>query len=149
MKMSPECGIIEAQSETGNGSPVASAIPPVEDQRKSIFSRKDTIMKKALILLSAILLIAVMAIPAFAEFDLEDFTLPESGVHFGFNGDAKADGDILTGELVGDPTFVEGRDGAIKDVLIDLIGIVIVLIIIRIVFTIYLKTKGRSEVVYT
>ena len=68
-------------------------------------------MKKALILLSAILLIAVMAIPAFAEFDLEDFTLPESGVHFGFNGDAKADGDILTGELVGDPTFVEGRDG--------------------------------------
>lgn len=45
--------------------------------------------------------------------------------------------------------FVEGRDGAIKDVLIDLIGIVIVLIIIRIVFTIYLKTKGRSEVVYT
>lgn len=45
--------------------------------------------------------------------------------------------------------FVEGRDGAIKDVLIDLIGIVIVLIIIRIVFTIYLKTKGRSEIVYT
>ena len=45
--------------------------------------------------------------------------------------------------------FVEGRDGAIKDVLIDLIGIVVVLIIIRIVFTIYLKTKGRSEVVYT
>ena len=44
--------------------------------------------------------------------------------------------------------FVDGRDGAIKDVLIDLIGIVIVLIIIRIVFTIYLKTKGRSEVVY-
>jgi len=45
--------------------------------------------------------------------------------------------------------FVDGRDGAIKDVLIDLIGIVIVLIIIRICFTIYLKTKGRSEVVYT
>ena len=45
--------------------------------------------------------------------------------------------------------FVEGRDGAIKDVLIDLIGIVVVLIIIRIVFTIYLKTKGRSEIVYT
>lgn len=45
--------------------------------------------------------------------------------------------------------FVDGRDGAIKDVLIDLIGIVIVLIIIRICFTIYLKTKGKSEVVYT
>ena len=45
--------------------------------------------------------------------------------------------------------FVDGRDGSIKDVLIDLIGIVIVLIIIRIAFTIYLKTKGKSEVVYT
>ena len=45
--------------------------------------------------------------------------------------------------------FVSGRDGTIKDVLIDLSGIVIILIIIRIVFTIYLKTKGRSEVVYT
>ena len=45
--------------------------------------------------------------------------------------------------------FVEGREGAIMDVLIDLIGIVIVLIIIRIAFTIYLKTKGRSEIVYT
>ena len=40
-------------------------------------------------------------------------------------------------------------DGSIKDVLIDLIGIVIVLIIIRIAFTIYLKTKGKSEIVYT
>ncbi|MBQ3859803.1 MAG: LamG domain-containing protein, partial [Clostridia bacterium] len=68
-------------------------------------------MKKVLTLLSVLLLIAALSIPAFAEFDLEDFTLPESGVHFGFNGDAKADGDILTGELVGDPTFVEGRDG--------------------------------------
>ena len=44
--------------------------------------------------------------------------------------------------------FVSGRDGAIKDVLIDLTGIITVLIIVRIVFTIYLKTKGRSEVVY-
>ena len=45
--------------------------------------------------------------------------------------------------------FVDGRDGSIRDVLIDLIGIVIVLIIIRIAFTIYLKTKGKSEIVYT
>ena len=45
--------------------------------------------------------------------------------------------------------FVDGRDGTIKDVLIDLIGIVVVLIIIRVAFTIYLKTKGKSEVVYT
>lgn len=45
--------------------------------------------------------------------------------------------------------FVNGRDGSIGDVLIDLIGIVLVLIIIRIVFTIYLKTKGKTEVVYT
>lgn len=45
--------------------------------------------------------------------------------------------------------FVSGRSGTIFNVLIDLIGIVIVLIIIRIAFTIYLKTKGRSEIVYT
>ena len=45
--------------------------------------------------------------------------------------------------------FVDGRDGSIKDVLIDLIGIIIVLIVIRVAFTIYLKSKGKSEVVYT
>ena len=45
--------------------------------------------------------------------------------------------------------FVPGRDGRIIDVLIDLIGIIVVLIIIRLGFTIYLKTKGRTEVVYT
>ena len=45
--------------------------------------------------------------------------------------------------------FVSGRDGTILDVMIDLIGIVIILILIRIIFTIYLKTKGRTEVVYT
>ena len=45
--------------------------------------------------------------------------------------------------------FVIGRDGSIMDVLVDLIGIVLVLIIIRVVFTIYLRTKGRSEIVYT
>ena len=45
--------------------------------------------------------------------------------------------------------FVSGRSGTIFNVLIDLIGIVIVLIIIRVIFTIYLKTKGRSEIVYT
>lgn len=45
--------------------------------------------------------------------------------------------------------FVTGRDGSIMDVLIDLIGIVIVLIIIRVIFTLYLKTRGRTEIVYT
>ena len=45
--------------------------------------------------------------------------------------------------------FVSGRAGTILDVLIDIIGIVLVLIFVRIIFTIYLKTKGRSEVVYT
>ncbi|MBQ4350208.1 MAG: hypothetical protein II768_03040, partial [Clostridia bacterium] len=68
-------------------------------------------MKKALILLSAVLLIAALAIPALAEFPLEDLTLPEGGLHFGFNGDAKDDSGAVVGELVGDPTFVEGRDG--------------------------------------
>lgn len=45
--------------------------------------------------------------------------------------------------------FVDGRDGSILDVLIDLIGIIFILIIVRVVFTIYMKTKGRSEVIYT
>ena len=45
--------------------------------------------------------------------------------------------------------FVIGRAGRIFNVLIDIIGIVIVLIIIRVVFSIYLKTKGKNEVVYT
>ena len=45
--------------------------------------------------------------------------------------------------------FVDGRDGSILDVLIDLIGIVVVLIVVRVIFTIYMKTKGESEVIYT
>ena len=45
--------------------------------------------------------------------------------------------------------FVIGRDGSIQDVLIDMIGIVLVLVIVRVVFSIYLRTKGRTEVVYT
>ncbi|MBR4896494.1 MAG: hypothetical protein IKZ41_08695, partial [Clostridia bacterium] len=68
-------------------------------------------MKKVFLLLSAVLLIALLAIPAFAEFDLEDFTIPDTGVHFAFNGDAKDEFGNVTGELVGEPTFVEGRDG--------------------------------------
>lgn len=44
--------------------------------------------------------------------------------------------------------FVLGRDGSIFDVLIDMIGIVIVLAIIRVSFSIYLRTKGRTEIVY-
>lgn len=45
--------------------------------------------------------------------------------------------------------FVIGRDGSIIDVLIDLIGIVIVLVIIRVCFSIYMRSKGRTEIVYT
>lgn len=45
--------------------------------------------------------------------------------------------------------FVANREGSIVDVLIDLIGIVIVLIVVRVIFTIYMKFKGRTEVVYT
>ena len=45
--------------------------------------------------------------------------------------------------------FVIGRDGSIMDVLVDLIGIVLVLIIIRVVFTIYLqeqKVESKSSI---
>ncbi|MCR5593010.1 MAG: VanZ family protein [Saccharofermentans sp.] len=44
--------------------------------------------------------------------------------------------------------FVTGRDGSIRDVLIDAIGIVTMLLIIRIVFTINLARKGRKEYRY-
>ena len=44
--------------------------------------------------------------------------------------------------------FVDGRDGSMKDVVIDSIGIVLVLIIIRIVFTIHLRFIGSKEVRY-
>lgn len=45
--------------------------------------------------------------------------------------------------------FVTGRDGSIIDVLVDLIGIILILIIVRVIFTIYMRYKGRTEVVYT
>lgn len=44
--------------------------------------------------------------------------------------------------------FVDGRDGSMKDVVIDAIGIVFVLIIIRIVFSIHLRFIGSKEVRY-
>lgn len=44
--------------------------------------------------------------------------------------------------------FVDGRDGSMRDVLIDSIGIIIVLIVIRIVFTIYLRYIGKKEIRY-
>ena len=44
--------------------------------------------------------------------------------------------------------FVEGRDGSMKDVLIDSIGIVMVLIIFRVVFSIHLRFIGSKEVRY-
>ena len=44
--------------------------------------------------------------------------------------------------------FVAGREGSIVDVGIDCIGIIIVLLIVRVVFTIYLKARGRNEVRY-
>ena len=44
--------------------------------------------------------------------------------------------------------FVNGRNGNFGDVLKDLIGIILVLAIIRLVFSIYLASKGRKEVRY-
>lgn len=44
--------------------------------------------------------------------------------------------------------FVDGREGKMRDVLVDAIGIIIVLIVIRIIFTIYLKYIGRNEIRY-
>ena len=44
--------------------------------------------------------------------------------------------------------FVKDRTGSIVDVLKDMIGIILVLAIIRLVFTIYLAIRGRKEVRY-
>ncbi len=44
--------------------------------------------------------------------------------------------------------FVDGRSGSILDVAIDGIGIIVILIIIRVIFTIYLKQLGAQEVRY-
>ena len=41
--------------------------------------------------------------------------------------------------------FVNGRQGSIADVGIDLIGIIPTLLIIRLIFTIYLKHLGKNE----
>ncbi|SEW11178.1 VanZ like family protein [Ruminococcaceae bacterium KH2T8] len=44
--------------------------------------------------------------------------------------------------------FVQERSGSIKDVLIDIIGIVPTLLIIRLIFTLYLKRLGKNETRY-
>jgi len=44
--------------------------------------------------------------------------------------------------------FVAGRDGDIKDVLIDAIGVVVVLAVIRLIFSIYLRIRGKQEIRY-
>jgi len=44
--------------------------------------------------------------------------------------------------------FVDGRDGTITDVGIDLVGILFVLIIARIIFSVYLRKLGKKEVRY-
>ena len=45
--------------------------------------------------------------------------------------------------------YVSGRSGTIIDVFIDMIGIVVVLLIARLVFTVSLKVRGRKEVRYS
>ena len=44
--------------------------------------------------------------------------------------------------------FISGRDGSIADVIIDCIGIFVVLLIARLIFTIKLKVMGKKEVRY-
>ena len=41
--------------------------------------------------------------------------------------------------------FIDGRHGTIVDVGFDLIGIVMILLIIRVVFSIYLQHIGKDE----
>ena len=45
--------------------------------------------------------------------------------------------------------FVEGHTGGVIDLCKDIIGIIIVLLLIRIIFTISLKVRGKHEIRYT
>lgn len=45
--------------------------------------------------------------------------------------------------------FISGRDGSIIDVGLDMIGVIIVLLMVRLIFTIYLRAKGKQEVRYS
>ena len=45
--------------------------------------------------------------------------------------------------------FVEGHTGGVIDLCKDIIGIIIVLLLIRIIFTISLKVRGKNEIRYT
>lgn len=44
--------------------------------------------------------------------------------------------------------FVTGRSGSIVDVGIDMIGVVFLMLIIRLVFTVTLKVRGKTEIRY-
>ena len=44
--------------------------------------------------------------------------------------------------------FVSGRNGSITDVAIDMIGVVFMMLLIRLIFTVTLKVRGKSEVRY-
>ncbi len=44
--------------------------------------------------------------------------------------------------------FVTGRNGSITDVAIDMIGVVVLMLLIRLVFTAVLKVRGKTEVRY-
>ena len=44
--------------------------------------------------------------------------------------------------------FVNGRSGSITDVAIDMIGVLFLMLIFRLIFTLTLKVKGKTEVRY-
>ena len=44
--------------------------------------------------------------------------------------------------------FVSGRSGSIVDVGIDMIGVVFLMLVIRLIFTLTLKVKGKTEIRY-
>ncbi|SCW28093.1 VanZ like family protein [Ruminococcaceae bacterium YRB3002] len=44
--------------------------------------------------------------------------------------------------------FVNGRSGSISDVAIDMIGVVVLMLIFRLIFTLNLKFKGKTEIRY-
>ena len=67
-------------------------------------------MKKLLVIFISVLLALTANLSVFAAYELEDFTIPETGILFQFNGNADDAFGNISGSIVGDPQFVEGRD---------------------------------------
>ena len=70
--------------------------------------------KKAVAALSALFLVTeLFCASASAAFPTKRVDLPAGGLHFTFDGDAEEESGAVSGVLLGDPRFAEGRNGEV------------------------------------